>query len=273
MNLYAVIGNPVVHSQSPRIHTAFGEQTNSAVDYRTIQAEPDSFPSTVRHFFAQGGKGMNVTVPFKQQACAMADSVTERARKAGAVNTLWLEQGCLKGDTTDGIGLIRDLVGNHSVRLTALRVLILGAGGAVRGLLEPLLLQKPQAVVVANRTPARAEKLVADFQGMGTITATGFGSLCGEYDLIINGTSASLKGQVLPLSSELLAKNCVVYDMMYGGEVTPFNRWAGDAGAARTLDGLGMLVEQAAESFFIWHHKRPDTGTVLTDLRADLQQS
>ncbi|PMR74375.1 shikimate dehydrogenase [Billgrantia endophytica] len=266
---YCVFGNPVAHSKSPMIHAAFAEQTGEDIDYTAIEAPLDDFANTWRAFAAQGGRGANVTVPFKEEAFRLCDELSPRARRAGAVNTLVLgDDGRTRGDTTDGVGLVRDLA-HHGVRLGGARVLVLGAGGAVRGVLEPLLVAGPSSVLVANRTAAKAEALAADFRDLGEIRGGGFDAVEGPFDLVINGTSASLAGELPPLPDDLFAEDAFAYDMMYGAEPTVFLRWATESGAM-AVDGLGMLVEQAAESFLLWRGKSPATGPVRETLRRSL---
>lgn len=270
--LYAVIGNPISHSKSPWIHSQFARQTGEAVEYTAIQAPMAHFAETVTDFFARGGKGLNVTVPFKEQAWAMARQRTDRAQKAGAANTLLLDsEGSLTADNTDGAGLVADLTKNNGYALAGKRVLVLGAGGAVRGVLAPLLAEQPAALVIANRTPAKAEALATLFApeaGTAELSGCGFDATNGEFDLIINGTSASLQGDLPPLPPSLVGSRTLGYDMMYSHDVTPFNRWLLAQGGIEGMDGLGMLVEQAAESFFLWRGVSPDTGTVIKALRA-----
>lgn len=264
---YAVMGNPVSHSKSPRIHQEFGRQLGIKLEYTAIQVDPGGFVQAVGNFRAEGGKGLNITVPFKLDAFRLADRLSERARLAGAVNTLKFEDDSLFGDNTDGIGLVRDLTKNLGAPLAGKRVLIVGAGGAVHGVLAPMLEEKPAAVVVANRTASRARELIDEFGNTPGLSASGFDALEGTYDIVINGTSASLRGEVPALPARIFAPGALAYDMMYGDAPTPFLRWAATNGAARSADGLGMLVEQAAESFFVWHGKRPDTGPVIAGLR------
>jgi len=272
-DLYAVVGNPISHSKSPRIHSLFARQTGQPVEYTAIQAPLDDFAGTVRSFFTRGGKGLNVTVPFKEQAWTLADQRTPEAEKAGAANTLLLDSdGLLTADNTDGRGLVTDLVHNHSVDLRDKSILVLGAGGAVRGVLGPLLAERPAALTIANRTVSRAEALVELFRldaGATTLSACGFEDAADRFDIIINGTSASLQGDLPPISPNVIGTDTVVYDMMYSLMTTTFNQWALDQGATRVLDGLGMLVEQAAESFRIWRGVRPDTAAVMEELRND----
>jgi len=271
MDKYGVFGNPIAHSKSPLIHRLFAEQTGQALSYDTLLAPLDDFAAFARAFLREG-RGANVTVPFKEQAYALAGQLTERARRAGAVNTLkTLADGTLLGDNTDGAGLVRDLTVNAGFALGGQRILLLGAGGAVRGVLEPLLAEQPAALVIANRTLANAERLVQQFADLGPLTASAFDALDAPFDLIINGTSASLAGEVPPLAAKLIQPgHTLCYDMMYSAESTAFNRWAAAQGAARTLDGLGMLAEQAAEAFYVWRGVRPATVPVLAELRRQL---
>ncbi|SFR65714.1 shikimate dehydrogenase [Marinobacter daqiaonensis] len=270
-DLYAVVGNPVSHSKSPRIHGLFAAQTGEAMEYTAIQAPLEEFAETVRGFFAQGGKGLNVTVPFKEQAWELADVRSDRAQKAGAANTLYLdESGRLMADNTDGAGLVRDLTYNAGVSLRDRKILILGAGGAVRGVLGPILAEQPAEVTIANRTVVKAQGLVslfADDAGNTSLGAAGFATVKGPFDIIVNGTSASLMGDLPPVPDTAISDRTVVYDMMYAASTTPFNKWAREQGAEKVLDGVGMLIEQAAESFRIWRGVSPDTKTVMQELR------
>lgn len=269
---YAVVGNPIAHSKSPRIHRLFAEQTAQDLSYEALLAPLEGFSAVVEEFRRTGGRGLNVTVPFKQEAWRLADQRGALAQRAGAANTLsFLADGQIRADNTDGVGLVRDLTVNHGLSIRGLRVLLLGAGGAVRGVLEPLLAERPGEVVIANRTAQRAVALAQDFADLGAVRGGGFEGLAGHrFDLIVNGTAAGLQGEVPPLPEDCLAGNAWCYDMVYGREPTAFVRWALARGAARALDGLGMLVEQAAESFCIWRGVRPDTGPVLAALRQDL---
>lgn len=268
MDQYAVVGNPISHSKSPLIHTRFAADTGQMLEYTAIQAPLDAFAQTVTDFFQRGGKGLNVTVPFKEQAWALCQHRSAGAQMAGAVNTLYSNAvGEICGDNTDGPGLLCDLTVNHGLSLTGKRILVVGAGGAVRGVLLPLLAQHPARLVLANRTVSKAEELAQLFAEEGQIDACGFSELSGCFDVIINGTSASLAGDLPPLPESAVASHTVVYDMMYSAQTTPFNRWALACGAAQAIDGLGMLVEQAAEAFEIWRGVRPDTSNVLTNLR------
>ncbi|APZ44359.1 shikimate dehydrogenase [Acidihalobacter ferrooxydans] len=273
---YAVMGNPIGHSRSPAIHARFAAQTGQAIDYAAILAPVAGFAAAVAAFREQGGRGLNVTVPFKQEACALADELTPRARRAGAVNTLRFAPGePVFGDTTDGVGLLHDLQRNLGLTLAGRRILLLGAGGAARGVIEPLLEAAPAELVIANRTAARAEQLARLFADLGPLRATALDALDGAaaFDILINATSASLAGTTLALPAHLVAADSVAYDMVYAARPTPFMRWAGEHGAARVADGLGMLVEQAAESFFLWRGVRPRTAPVIADLRAQLAAS
>lgn len=267
---YWVVGNPIAHSKSPLIHAEFAAQTQQNMEYRATLVELGRFRETVGEFFSQGGMGMNVTVPFKQDAFEFADAHSERALRAQAVNTLMRrDDGSIFADNTDGSGLVRDLTHNHGLELQGKRILLLGAGGAVRGVLQPLLAQAPAELVIANRTVSKAEELAADFAELGTLSAAGFSEVSGQFDLVINGTSASLSGELPPLPEGIFHANSATYDMMYGNDTTVFNRWAQAQGVNKTMDGLGMLVEQAAEAFYVWRGVRPDTAPVMQKLRTE----
>jgi len=319
---YAVIGNPIAHSKSPTIHAAFAAQTGEPIEYGRILGDRDDFAGDVRRFIAEGGRGLNVTVPFKTDAFELLDALSEQARAAGAVNTLIVRDGgLLRGDNTDGIGLLRDLTQNHGFEIAGKRLLLLGAGGAARGVLRPLLEAEPAALLIANRTAEKAEALAAQFadlrlaastststdqsatpdassnktdglsghlsasssarpavafkapppaQQQGTaIGGCGLEALSGQrFDLIINATSSGLDGRVPKIPDDCLAEGGWIYDMLYAHELTPFCRWGQSQGAARVLDGLGMLVEQAAESFWLWRGVRPQTTPVIDLLRS-----
>jgi shikimate dehydrogenase len=270
MDRYAVMGNPIAHSLSPLIHTQFAAQTGQDMSYEAILVPKDGFITAVNTFRAEGGKGLNVTVPFKQEAWQLADEHAERARRAHAVNTLVMqEDGRILGDNTDGAGLLRDLTRNHGITIKNRRILILGAGGAVRGVLAPLLAESPAEILIANRTPERAQQLAEDFHDVGKLSACSFEELDSyQADIIINGTSAGLSGELPPVSEQIFANAEAAYDMLYGKqEPTDFQCWAEACGARISLDGLGMLVEQAAESFYIWRGVRPDTKSVIQSLR------
>lgn len=268
MDRYAVIGNPIAHSKSPVIHRLFAEQTAQPLTYEALLAPLDDFAGTLRGFL-DSGRGVNVTVPFKEQAWALADSRTPEAERAGAVNTLAVQaDGSLLGDNTDGRGLVRDLQANAGVQLRGLRILLLGAGGASRGVIQPLMAARPSQLCVVNRTIDKAEQLATLFNDLGPISAAGLHWVEESVDLIINATSASLGGEVPAISAKLIRPgHTICYDMMYASEPTAFNRWAAEHGAARCIDGLGMLVEQAAEAFQLWRGVRPDTAPVLAALR------
>lgn len=269
---YAVFGNPVEHSKSPAIHAAFASQTGQDLSYYKQQVALGEFASAADAFFAGGGKGLNVTVPFKQDAYSYAARLSPRARHAGAVNTLALQDdGTIFGDNTDGVGMVRDILNNLGWEIRSKKVLVLGAGGAVRGVLEPLLEQLPQHVVIANRTIDKALQLAKGFAEMGYLLGCGFEMLEGQqFDLVINGTSASLSGELPPLPSDLLTGDGRCYDLMYGAAPTPFINWARQHGALAVSDGLGMLVEQAAESFKLWRGVSPQTAPVIAALRQSL---
>lgn len=266
--LYAVMGNPVAHSKSPQIHLQFAEQFGLRIEYRRIQVDVGGFPQAVGSFRANGGQGLNITVPFKLEAFEICDRHSERAVLARSVNTIAFQGDELYGDNTDGVGLRRDITQNLKCALHSRRVLVMGAGGAVRGVLGPLLAGGPGTLVIANRTVDKAVALADEFERLGAVSACGFPHLAGHrFDLVINGTSASLEGELPPLPSGLFADGALAYDMMYGDAPTVFMRWAAEHGAARVADGLGMLVEQAAESFELWHGRRPDTAAVIAGLR------
>ena len=270
---YAVMGNPIDHSKSPRIHSEFARQTKQHIEYHALQVDEGGLKQAVGNFQANGGKGLNITVPFKEDAWRLVDERSTHAEQAGAVNTIMIRKdGSLFGDNTDGIGLMRDIKHNHQVKIKQLRVLIMGAGGAVRGILAPLLEQKPATITIVNRTLGKAVQLADLFTHSTTekqlISACAYDALDGkEFDLIINGTSASLQGDLPPLPDNILAEGACCYDMMYGKEPTPFLRWAAQQGASLCFDGLGMLVEQAAVSFELWRGVKPNTSPVITLLQ------
>lgn len=269
---YAVMGNPVGHSKSPIIHAAFAAQTGQKMIYEKILVPFDGFEKALREFSDQGGKGLNITVPFKEAAYRLTPRHSDRAERAQAVNTIkfdvdkdWL------GDNTDGVGLVRDLTRDTQCPLRGGRVLVLGAGGAVRGVLGPLLDAGPAALTIANRTVNKAQMLADRFASEIPVDAMGFAALEGRvFDLVINGTAASLQGEVPPLPDGILAPGAWCYDMMYGPQPTPFLKWGAQHGAIHCLDGLGMLVEQAAESFYLWRGVRPDTQSVIGNLRKEI---
>ena len=269
-DLYAVMGNPINHSKSPQIHSAFAEQTQQNLIYSAILVPLEKFKDEADSFF-RNGRGLNVTVPFKEDAWQYADTYSSRALRAGAVNTLIKkENGLIHADNTDGVGMVRDITLNNRCDIKGKRVLVLGAGGAVRGILEPLLEEKPIEVVVANRTVSKAQALAQDFADIGKISGCGFDKIDGQFDLVINGTSASLSGELPPIPETVIHLETICYDMMYGSGLTVFNQWAQSLSAAVTIDGLGMLVEQAAESFSLWRGVSPNTEAVISNIRASL---
>ena len=267
VSVFRVLGNPIAHSKSPVIHRAFAAATGKHIEYIAQQVDDINFEAVVTDFFANGGKGLNITVPFKQRAHDMAIQVQPAAHRAGAANTLWQEQGQLVADNTDGIGLVRDICQNLNGILQGSRILVLGAGGAVRGILQPLLEQHPHQLVIANRTHQKAQKLAQNFAELGPVSACELNRLRAPFDWIINATAASLTGELLDLPSGLINYRTRCYDMMYGDKAMVFSRWALTQGAATVNDGLGMLVEQAAAAFYLWHSIYPDTAKVLIDLR------
>lgn len=265
---YVVIGNPVAHSKSPEIHARFAQQTGADIRYERLEAPLDGFAQTVADFMDAGGRGANVTVPFKLEAYALATELSVRAQAAGAVNTLRFTGDIIYGDNTDGVGLVTDILHNAGVTMHGKRLLLLGAGGAARGVLLPLLEQQPAELVLANRTLDKATLLVQEFSAPhGVLRASSYDALDGAFDVIINATSASLEHALPPIKGTAFAAGALAYDMVYGRDATPFMRFAAGHGAA-VRDGLGMLVEQAAESFFVWRGVRPDTGPVHAALRA-----
>jgi len=270
---YAVIGNPISHTRSPRIHSAFAKLTNESLTYEAILSPIEGFQQVVAEFFVDtAGKGLNVTLPFKEQAYALCDVKSLRATQAGAVNTLMKgKDGRIYGDNTDGVGLVRDMTQNLGWSLAGKRILVVGAGGAVRGVLGVLLAAKPAQLLIANRTHSKAQALADIFQEYGQITAIQFEDIAPHsIDIVINGSSASLMGELPPLGAEILAKDACAYDMAYGKPKLPFLEWA-SAQQANTSDGLGMLIEQAAESFFIWRGVRVATADLLAEIRQELK--
>ncbi|WP_150686379.1 shikimate dehydrogenase [Pandoraea iniqua] len=275
---YAVIGHPVEHSQSPYIHAEFAHETGQHLTYERLLAPLDAFAATVRTFIESGARGANVTVPFKLEAHALADHLTERAQAAGAVNTLVFDARGITGDNTDGVGLVRDIEGPLDVSLAGRRVLVLGAGGASRGALLPLIAAGPSLLFVANRTAARADELVARFADAArnagvSLAGGGWDTIPTDFDVVVNATAGSLQGDVPPLPPGVYATGALAYDMMYGAHPTVFMTHATAHGAAKVADGLGMLVEQAAEAFAVWRGVRPSaaaTQAVRAALRARL---
>ncbi|MBK8814492.1 MAG: shikimate dehydrogenase [Methylococcaceae bacterium] len=267
---YAVFGSPIKHSKSPKIHKLFAEQTKQSMEYTAQEVPAEAFKMAVSSFFKAGGKGLNCTLPLKELAWAYADNSTDRADLSKAVNTLILqEDGSVLGDNTDGCGLVRDLTLNNKINIKGSRILILGAGGACRGIIAPLLELAPHHMVLANRTVQKSSDLAAEFCIFGDIEGCGFADLKRQqFDLIINATSASLNDQTPPLPENILAEDGVCYDLAYGNRPTSFVLWGMDHHAKKSLDGLGMLVEQAAEAFFTWRKARPKTKPVIDALNA-----
>lgn len=266
---FAVMGNPVAHSKSPFIHKQFAHQFKHPLEYTAIQVDVGGLAQAVGQFRAAGGNGLNITVPFKLDALRLADNLSERAQIAQAVNTLRFDRdGTTFGDNTDGAGLVRDFEINLGVRIKAGQILILGAGGAVRGVLAPILRNQPAKLVIANRTASKARELVREFASLGKVDACDFDDLRGKhFDIVINGTAASLEGEVPPLPETIFTRGALAYDMMYGDKPTTFMEWALLHGAEKVSDGTGMLVEQAAESYFVWNNVRPETKSVIAALR------
>lgn len=277
---YAVFGHPISHSKSPFIHAAFAAATGQSLTYEAIDAPPGTFAEKVAAFFAHGGCGANVTLPYKEDALQLATTATERARIAGAANTLTRTDAGLLADNTDGVGLVRDLLDRWQVPISGKRLLIFGAGGATRGILGPLLAQRPACFTLTNRTAERAAELLAHFAALAahygvayTLLPWGEAATPAPFDLVINATSMSLTGEAPPLAPSLLTPGAVAYDLMYAAHPTPFLLRAQALGATRAIDGLGMLVEQAAESFALWRGVRPATEPVYQALRAQLAAS
>jgi shikimate dehydrogenase len=267
-DLYAVIGNPIAHSKSPFIHTEFSRQTGQAMRYEALLAPLDGFAKTVNAFRQQGGKGMNVTVPFKLAAHKLVTQLTERASMAQAVNTIKFDEARILGDNTDGIGLERDITNNLGIPISDKRILLMGAGGAARGVILPLLEANPKILVIANRTKSKAHALHQQFAAYGKLASGDFADLSGEnFDIIINATSASLHDALPPLPAGIFCRQSLAYDMMYSQKLTPFLTFAQQQGAKYLADGIGMLVEQAAESFFLWRDVRPETKHVIELLK------
>ena len=267
-DLYCVFGNPISHSRSPAIHTAFASATGQSMSYEARLAPVDGFSQAVSEFVTAGGKGANVTVPFKEEAFRLCTQLSERARRAGAVNTLTFAGQEIVGDNTDGAGLVNDITHNLGFSLRGRRILLLGAGGAARGVIAPLLAHCPASLFIANRSEEKASLLAGDFSDIAPIEGGSFADIGGKcFDFVINATSASLSGNSLPLPPDIFADGCLAYDMMYGKGETAFLARAREQGVTRRADGLGMLVEQAAEAFAIWRGVRPETTGLLAALR------
>lgn len=265
---YGVMGYPVSHSRSPIIHKLFALQTGQNMQYELLQVSPEKLEAEVREFQRAGGKGLNITVPHKRDVTRLVDEMSERANTAGAVNTLTFQNGKVLGDNTDGIGLLRDLALNLNVQIEGVDILVLGAGGATRGIIGPLLEMQPNSFCIANRSLDKAEALVAQFSEFGPVSACSFDDVPHKdcYDLIINATSAGLKGDSPPYPGAAVSADTFCYDLSYGLKPTPFSAWARECGARQSVAGWGMLVEQAAESFQIWRGIRPDTESVLKQM-------
>ncbi len=265
---YGVMGYPVSHSRSPVIHRLFALQTGQDIQYELLQVAPEKLETAVRQFQRTGGKGLNITVPHKTKVVKLVDTMTDRASIAGAVNTLSFREGEVLGDNTDGFGLLRDLVVNLGLTLEDSRILILGAGGATRGIVGPLLEMNPSSLLIANRTVGKADALVERFADSGPLSACRFDAVPTDeqYDLVINATSAGVQGEAPPYPIAAVSNKTFCYDLSYGLRPTPFSVWARDHGASRSVMGWGMLVEQAAESFRIWRDVRPDTAPVLKQM-------
>lgn len=268
--LFAVMGNPIDHSRSPEIHQMFARQFSKTIDYQRIHVDVGGFNQAVSNFQASGGQGLNVTVPFKIEAWQLADRCSDRAQLARAVNTIWFEDGLIIADNTDGVGMCRDIEDNLDCQIAGKELLILGAGGAVRGVLGELVDRSAARIILANRTVDKAVELARVYQGRGApVLGCGFSDLQGQgFDIIINGTAASLSGTVPELPCLSFSDAALAYDMVYSTEPTVFMQWARRIGIAHISDGLGMLVEQAAESFHIWHGDRPNTRPVIDTLRS-----
>jgi len=265
---FTVIGNPVEHSLSPQIHQLFAQQLGIDLLYSKTLGEAGGFNQAVQHFMASGGKGINVTVPFKLEAFELCDQLTDRARVAGAVNTLWFESGEIYGDVTDGAGMLHDIEQNHAALVQGKRVLLIGAGGAVRGVLQPLLEASPEELIISNRTEGKAIDLAQLFVGYGKIRAVAMNALGGEhFDIVINGSASSLGNALPAVPASVFHGASFVYDMMYARKPTIFMKWALEQGAGKAADGLGMLVEQAAVGFEIWHGVKVETAPVIAVLR------
>ena len=272
---YAVFGNPVEHSKSPQIHAAFARQTGQDIDFVRVAAPLDGFQASVDAFRAEGGRGASVTIPFKFEAYNYADEISQRAKEARAANWLCFESGRVLADNTDGVGLVRDITANLGIGIAEGRVLLMGAGGAAQGVLVPLLEQRPAILSIANRTVAKALRLAETCRHHPAsvhtvISGSSFEELAGRhFDVIINATASSLAGVPPPLPGGVFAPAAAAYDMMYGKGLTPFLEFAREQGVQQLADGLGMLVEQAAEAFFLWRGVRPETRAVIEQLRGD----
>jgi shikimate dehydrogenase len=267
MKYFAVIGNPIDHSLSPRIHKLFAEQVGIKLDYRKQKVQSGVLSDEITRFFTNGGSGLNVTVPHKQAAYALCDDLSPRAKLAGSVNTLYMNEGQLIGENTDGVGLVKDITDNLEISCQQAKMLIIGAGGASRGIIEPLLAESPHSIDIVNRTFSKAVKLAKIFKKLGNIRALSFDELLSDYDIIINASSSSLQQDIPAVPEKCLASGQLAYDLMYADSATAFMSFAAQAGCKQQTDGLGMLVEQAAEAFAIWNGYQPETKTVIACLR------
>ena len=265
---YAVFGNPVAHSLSPKIHTMFSEQLNDPILYQAVLVEIEDFVRAVRDFFLNSGKGLSITVPFKIDAYHMATIKTSRAQQANSANTLYKkDNGDIVADNTDGLGIVNDLTKNHHLDLKNKNILIIGAGGATRGVLNPILKEQPNSLTIANRTKSKAEELIDHFSS-SILKPHALEEIKNSYDIVINATSAGVTGSTPNISSSIIGEKTVCYDMFYKlNDTTPFNIWAKENNAKNCIDGLGMLVEQAAEQFFLWRNKKPETKKIIKKLR------
>jgi shikimate dehydrogenase len=271
---YAVIGNPIEHSKSPDIHLLFADQTGENITYEKILADEDKFSQTVTEFFTEGGKGLNVTVPFKNTAYEFVDELSDYAKHAGAVNTIRInEAGKYVGENTDGIGLLRDLKKTLRIQIENKKILVVGAGGATQGIVEPLLNEKPSELVIANRTVQKAGAIAKQFITFGNVKSSSLNNIPKQsYDLVLHATSAGLHGRHVELTKEIIGPNTCCYDLLYSDQDTPFMQWAKQFHAKKVVDGFGMLLEQAAEAFYLWRGIRPDTAMALHYFRPDSAQ-
>ena len=267
---YGVMGYPVSHSRSPVIHRLFAMQTGQDLQYELLEVAPAKLEAAIKQFARTGGKGLNITVPHKIEVTTLVDRMSDRASNAGAVNTLVFQDKEIFGDNTDGVGLLRDLQSNLGLNLKDANILIIGAGGAVRGIISPLLDANPESLMIANRTISKAKALADHFSTQGPVRACRFQDMTSSpaYDLVINATSAGLKGETLPFPESAVGEHTICYDLSYSMKATPFSSWAKEHGAARSVMGWGMLIEQAAESFHLWRGVRPDTAAVLKQVSA-----
>ncbi len=272
LDQYAVIGNPIEHSKSPDIHLLFADQTGEQLHYEKLLADEDQFSQAVTEFFSNGGKGLNVTVPFKNDAYEFVDELTQYAKNAGAVNTIFKnEQGKFIGANTDGIGLLRDLKKTLRIPIINKKIIIIGAGGATQGIVEPLLRENPTQLIITNRTVGKADSIAEQFKNIGNVASCALDKIPKQpFDLVLHATSAGLQGNNVELPVEIVGANTCCYDLLYSDQDTPFMAWAKNHHAEKVVDGFGMLLEQAAEAFYLWRGKRPDTGMAYHYFRPDL---